>query len=304
MNSPNTFFEYTSRERRSLLIFISFIVLLYVFPEFTRPEAPPQLCLHPIEDTLKQPQKVLSAPSPATVDSLPARSSSVQKGKLETPVVPSYRKADPNQADQSALEQIGFPSYLAVRLIRYREKGGSFRCKSDIQKLYGMDTLLYQQLLPQLDLPSACPKTYRPKGPLKPLDINIASAEEWRQFRGIGPAISQRIVKFRDKLGGFYRPDQVAETYGLPDSVFTRMRPFLKLETPPKKLFINSAEEAELKGHPYLDYGTAAALYNYIQARGPLERIEDLEQLPFLKPEVLVRIGPYLHFEQPVSKDP
>ena len=35
------------------------------------------------------------------------------------------------------------------------------------------------------------------------ININTATAEDWKAFPGIGDAISNRIIKFRSSIGGF-----------------------------------------------------------------------------------------------------
>ncbi len=71
---------------------------------------------------------------------------------------------------------------------------------------------------------------------LRPIDINLAGPEQWMSFPGIGEVLAARIVKFRDKIGGFTTIDQVGKTYGIKDSLFQLMKPFLILEqVPPKK---------------------------------------------------------------------
>lgn len=44
---------------------------------------------------------------------------------------------------------------------------------------------------------------------------------------GIGSKLANRIVTFREKLGGFYAVEQLKETYGLPDSTFQMLKPYL-----------------------------------------------------------------------------
>ena len=67
---------------------------------------------------------------------------------------------------------------------------------------------------------------------LDTLDINIASAEDFRQFRGIGKVLSERILKFRSVKGGFHDIGDIQMVYGIQDSVFQQMKPFLQLSTP------------------------------------------------------------------------
>jgi competence ComEA-like helix-hairpin-helix protein len=68
---------------------------------------------------------------------------------------------------------------------------------------------------------SYVPKTF------EPVDINSADTTPFIALPGIGAKLAQRIIKFRDKLGGFYSIDQVAETFGLPDSTYQKIKPRL-----------------------------------------------------------------------------
>ena len=61
----------------------------------------------------------------------------------------------------------------------------------------------------------------------KKTNINTATAEDWKAFPGIGDVIANRIVKFRTSMGGFKSVDQVGKTYGLSDSVFQLIKPYL-----------------------------------------------------------------------------
>ena len=60
------------------------------------------------------------------------------------------------------------------------------------------------------------------------VNINTADTSAFIALPGIGNKLALRIVNFRDKLGGFYSIDQIGETYGLPDSVFRKIKPILK----------------------------------------------------------------------------
>jgi DNA uptake protein ComE-like DNA-binding protein len=56
------------------------------------------------------------------------------------------------------------------------------------------------------------------------VDINKSDSSTWMALPGIGVKLSQRIIAFREKLGGFYDINQVGETYGLADSVFQKLK--------------------------------------------------------------------------------
>jgi competence protein ComEA len=105
------------------------------------------------------------------------------------------------------------------------------------------------------------PPAIAPK-PLR-VDINRASAEDWQRLYGIGPVLSDRIIRFRDKLGGFSTVEQVRETYGLPDSTFENIYDQLELSPIFRPLAVNRLGWEELSGHPYLDRRQAQAIVAY-----------------------------------------
>jgi competence protein ComEA len=91
------------------------------------------------------------------LDSLVALWSQPQgQGEMEAPE-PQKRELflfDPNNTPAKDLLMLGFTQNLITRITRYREKGGKFRTKSDLLKIYGIDSTFYQQLYPFISLPA------------------------------------------------------------------------------------------------------------------------------------------------------
>ena len=114
---------------------------------------------------------------------------------------------------------------------------------------------------------------------------------------GIGKVFSKRIVKFRDKLGGFYDINQIAETYGLPDSTFQEIKPQLILSTDFSPLHINLLTEDQLAAHPYINWKQAKTLINYRFHHGAYKNVEDIKASMAFKDSTLVKVKPYLSFQ-------
>lgn len=216
---------------------------------------------------------------------------------------------DPNTASQAELAALGLSQKVTQTLLNFRNKGGRFYQKEDLQKIYGLKQEDYEQLVPYIKIPATStpssspaiakagipediPHSYEKKPVV--IDINQASAEQWEQLRGIGPAYAKRIVGFRDRLGGFVNVEQVAETYHLPDSTFQAIRLSLRPSPIPKPLAINTAEAKQLQAHPYLNWKQANAIVNYRMQHGPFTQEEDLYQLHALPKAVVDKIIPYL----------
>ena len=66
---------------------------------------------------------------------------------------------DPNTATKQELMRLGLFEYMAERIINYRSKGGEFRVKSDLNKIYKFPQKLYTDLAPFIQLPDSIPHT-------------------------------------------------------------------------------------------------------------------------------------------------
>ena len=132
--------------------------------------------------------------------------------------------------------------------------------------------------------------------PLEPLDLNLADSTEMVKLPGIGPANALRIIRYRERLGGYSDIRQLTEIEGLPDSL---MKWFILTDTVPvSKIPVNKATLSELRRHPYIDFYQARAI---VELRGERGMIKGPEQLSFMEEftaQDLIRLEPYLDFSQ------
>ncbi len=218
---------------------------------------------------------------------------------------------DPNTLDASRWQQLGLREKTIKTILNYVTKGGKFRKPEDLQRIYGLFPDEYERLRPFIRIeaerkaqtpawtnestftekPAAAP------GPAKytTVEINSADTVAFIALPGIGSKLALRIIHFREKLGGFYSINQVAETFGLADSVFRRIQPYLRLEVMTlRKININTATAEELKVHPYLKWNVINALLAYRKEHGAFRKKEDLKQVMAVTDEIYQRIAPYL----------
>jgi len=209
---------------------------------------------------------------------------------LTAAVAPTF--FDPNQVTSEDLQKMGLPAPVAGRWVKFRSAMGGFSSPDQIQKIYGLDEQWWADWKDYLRWEDSDTEV----GPDSPLDINEAREEDWRKLKGIGPVLAGRIVRFREKLGGFADPRQVGETYGLPDSTFQQILPRLSVPSTDslRKISLNRADVPQLAGHPYLNWRQAKAIANYRRHHGPFERKEDLLKTKVVDEDNLALILPYL----------
>jgi competence protein ComEA len=236
------------------------------------------------------------------------------------------RRFDPNELTAAEWQAMGLRPWLAERIVKYRSKGGRFRRKADLQKIYGFPPAEYQRLAAFIDLPDEYPSNSAnqeghrarqeptadnpaqalnpyPKPERRPaaqkIDLNLADTAQLNTVRGIGPVLAARIVKFRQGLGGFHHPDQLAEVYGLPPETVAELQKavFVAEGFVPKTINVNTADVNALRGHPYVGYKVAQAVVNYRAQHGAFATAEDLlKASPLLDAAKLAKLKPYLIF--------
>jgi competence protein ComEA len=218
---------------------------------------------------------------------------------------------DPNALSREQWRAMGLSSYAAANILKYRERAGGFRYKEQLARIYGLPPDLYRKLAPFIALPSraqkraiAAKRPARAGYPQKPLsryrltafDINTADTSQLKKIRGIGSKLSGRIIRFRDKLGGFAHIGQLGEVYGLPPEVVDSLHKYVFIQQgfSPQQIALNTAPLEELQAHPYLGYRTARLILAYRTQHGPFKSLEDLSQIRQLSAGQLEKIRPYL----------
>jgi len=213
---------------------------------------------------------------------------------------------DPNTLSASGWKKLGVKEKTISTIQNYISKGGKFREANDIKKIWGLQARLADRLIPFVKISDPGSdkysstteyekKLYPVKKSSQPIDINDADSSEFTDLPGIGAKLSQRIINYRNKLGGFYTADQVAETYGLPDSTFKKIRPLLNIGKNNLKLLnINLATLEELKIHPYIRYHLANVIIQYRMQHGKYTSVNDLKNIMLMNDSIYKKISPYL----------
>jgi len=131
----------------------------------------------------------------------------------------------------------------------------------------------------------------------KALSLNQSDSVLLEKLPGIGPVLASRIIRYRNKLGGFYHTSQLREVYGIDDSLFTFLEPLIEIsqeENHLKKIDLNTATLESLRQHPYLRWEKAKAIIRYREANGPFVSVGELEKIIALDTATIRRLLPYV----------
>ena len=132
------------------------------------------------------------------------------------------------------------------------------------------------------------------------VELNSADTTRLKQLRGIGSGYAKMIVSYREKLGGFYKVEQLLEVYKFPDETYKKIKNQLQVDTTLiRKIKVNTATVKELKSHPYISYYQALSIVENreLQVEMRYNSLYDMVVDEDLKEEDILRVAPYFSFE-------
>jgi len=201
---------------------------------------------------------------------------------------------DPNTATKDELEQLGFKSWQAENILKYRSKGGRFKQPADITKIHGVDADFAEKLMPYIKIESSQETASYDVI----VNLNTASESDLQKLKGIGAAYSKRIIDYRNKLGGFVTVEQVREVYGMTDELYDGILPHLKVGNEPvRTININTADFKTLVSHPYIDKKIANAILNYRDFAKTIKSTDELVKQKALSKSEYDKISKYISVE-------
>lgn len=307
-------FSFTKKERTGitalLILILFFVALPILYPLIIKPESV----------TYESYQDEIAAIKLKQQDSLFSYAKADYAGEegykknypenvynVRNKSMPQLFYFDPNTAGENDWKRLGLRDKTIQTILHFIEKGGRFQKPDDIRKIWGLHQDEIARLMPYIKIKEKSvagnyTETAYEKVPFKsfvktntPIDINIADTGALIALPGIGTKLSQRIISYRDKLGGFYSVNQLSETFGLPDSTFQKIKQRFVLQSIQlKKININTATAEEMKHHPYLRYQLANAILQYRNQHGNYKAVTDIKKLMVITDEVFEKIAPYL----------
>ena len=214
---------------------------------------------------------------------------------------------DPNRVTQPELEALGFTPGQASAILRYRESGAVFRRPEDFARCYTVSEAMYLRLKPYIRIagepeePEQTRESARAGVPIsadaETIELNGADSAALVAVRGIGPLTAGRIVRYRSRLGGFVRAEQLREIEGMTERNYRSILQQIRVDSSKiQKIDINFALPKRMKGHPYLEDRLLNRILKYRQLKGGWRSIEDLTEQHILTAEQARRLCPYLCF--------
>lgn len=188
---------------------------------------------------------------------------------------------DPNKVGPPEWEKLGVPSFIYQRIEKYKLKGGKIRKTEDLLKFSGFDRQWYENIKDFVRFSEKADtfKTQPTSPGFQKYDLNKVTRDELISIKGIGEVLADRIINYREYLGGFYTLEQLAEVYGIDSLRFNYLKKYFLLnDISVKKISLNLSSVSQLSKHPYLTYHQAEKIVEFRNKTGPFHSLEELRR--------------------------
>lgn len=233
------------------------------------------------------------------------RKKSFDSTEIKTPAV--LKTFNPNRADSMELSSLGLPSYVVRNILKYRQKGGRFRTPESLARVYGLTEEKFNELKPYVritpvekekseKLDTAVRPVWKEKKVFKYpvgtlIDVNSADTTELKKIPGIGSGIAGNIVRYRNRLGGFYNLSQLEEV----KHVTPELLKWFKLGNDSvRKMEINKMSLDKLRAHPYLNFYQARIIVEHRRKKGQIKSLSQLALYEEFTEKDLERLSAYV----------
>lgn len=298
------FFSFSKKELNGLLVLCILLVLIAIAPIlYSRLHQPK---VYSYSDFIKEVEEFRASAIPKEYPKYNyGRSYTETKAEVFSGELFSF---NPNNLSASDWKRLGLNDKQIKVVKNYESKGGKFYRKEDLKKIYSIKPADYARLESFIDIPernnvhrNKFQQVYKKydNRTITTIDLNSADSTQLESLNGIGPAFASRIIKYRNRLGGFYRKEQLKEVYGLDSILYQKLQTMVTLNPASvKQIPVNSATFEDLKKHPYLSYKQMNAIIQYRKHHGDYKDINDLKEIALLNDNVLKKIEPYLSFSK------
>lgn len=329
------YLTFTRKERYGVLFLLLLIIIFFILPYFFKPspgDRDPEAYNKMRGEVRKFESRSDSSHEENSQRYTHQKvfSSAMNQAKADKNMQVPMFYFDPNKIQTADWIRLGLQERQAQTIRHYLEKGGRFQKAEDLKKLYGLPGAEYERLFPFVRISGSPPEfrirphynkiyaghssavrntdslfhedstkaehRFRPAIKIySETDVNHSDSGVWSKLPGIGEKLASRIIHFREKLGGFYQTDQVAETFGLPDSTFQKIKPYLSIHSVTlRQIDINTATKEILVSHPYIHWPLARGIIEYRLQHGSFHSVDELLQLAQMDASLFAKLKPYL----------
>ncbi|WP_223033834.1 ComEA family DNA-binding protein [Hanstruepera marina] len=267
-------FAFTKKQRNGIFLLLICIILLQIAIFYSASSSKPDV--QNSEQIIKWQLEIDSLKSIKIVESKP-----------------KIYPFNPNFITDYKGYTLGMSTEEIDRLHDFRARDKWVNSAQEFQQVTKVSDTLLEEISPYFKFPewvaNPKPKTYRatqynntPKTFEQKTDLNTATASQLQRVYGIGEKLSDNIINYRTKVGGFAADIELQEVYGLKPDVIKNIGKAFTVKTPRtfQKINLNTATKDQLVTIKYIDYEIA---HDIIEERTLRDGFKSLDELTKVK---------------------
>jgi len=130
------------------------------------------------------------------------------------------------------------------------------------------------------------------------IELNSADTFELQRLRGIGPSFAKRIIKYRERLGGYLEKSQLLEIFGMDTAKYNGIKDHLTVNPDSiRKINLNSVTFKELLSHPYFPFEVTKNIMIYRKDHKKFTATEELLKVKNINDSLYRKMKPYVRID-------
>jgi competence protein ComEA len=310
------YFTFNKKERNGVFVLIAIIILLIIYLNVSQ-----NFYKNDPVDFSKFEKEIAAFENPSNTH----YPKSFEKKEEQTPHQQTMTcfNFNPNNLSEESWLKLGLSQKQIKTIKNYEAKGGRFRKKEDLKKIYGIRPELYaklenyitfstiadssklvnekqlavdnRQLANEKEKLAVGNNLVGNKNQL--IELNSADSAQLTTINGIGPFYAKTIIKYRNSVGGFHSKEQLMEVWKFDQEKYNAVEKSIVVDaTKIRKININTCEAKHLQGQ-YLKWQAANAIVNYRAKHGNYKTVDEIKKTDLVDEETFRKIEPYLIVE-------
>ena len=208
-------------------------------------------------------------------------------------------KFNPNTYSLSDWKNLGLSEKQSLVVLKFTSRG--IYSEQDLKRIFVIPDILFELIRDSVIYPERFQNSPNQESLKKQakqitlINLNTADTTEFMKIYGVGAFYAKQIIRFREKLGGFFKKEQLLEVWKMTPEAYDKIKDHVFIsEKDVKRININSVTIEELKVHPYLKWNQANSIVKMRIQRNGFKNIEELKESVLIDSETYEKLFPYL----------
>ena len=208
-------------------------------------------------------------------------------------------KFNPNTYSLSDWMNLGLSEKQSVVVLKFTSRG--IYSEQDLKRIFVIPDVLFELIRDSVVYPERFQNSPNQESFKKQakqitlINLNTADTTEFIKIYGVGAFYAKQIIRYREKLGGFFKKEQLFEVWKMTTDAYDKIKDHVFIsEKDVKRININSVTIEELKVHPYLKWNQANSIIKMRIQRNGFKNIEELKESVLIDSETYEKLFPYL----------